>query len=121
MITTNKKLILYELNEVPLKLLELYSKISPLSNISYLLNQGNILKTTTSDIGELHPWSTWPTVHRGVTNEKHRINFINQDLTIAKKWPPIWEKLADKNLKGEITNREVLGIARSLYGTGLRA
>ena len=94
MVAPNKKLILYELNEVPLKLLKLYSEIRPHSNISYLINQGNILKTTTNDIGELHPWSTWPTVHRGVSNEKHKINFINQDLTIAKKWPPIWEKLA---------------------------
>ena len=85
MIKASKKLILYELNEVPLKLLELYSKIRPLSNISYLLHQGNILQTKTNDIGELHPWSTWPTVHRGVTNEKHNINFINQDLTIAEE------------------------------------
>ncbi len=94
MVASNKKLILYELNEVPLKLLKHYSEVRPHSNISYLLNQGNILKTTTDDKGELHPWSTWPTVHRGVTNETHKINFINQDLSIAKKWPPIWEKLA---------------------------
>ena len=98
MVFSKKKLILYELNEVPLKLLKLYSEIRPKSNISYLLNQGNILKTTTKDKGELHPWSTWPTIHRGVTNEKHKINFINQDLTKAKKWPPIWEILANNNV-----------------------
>ena len=98
MVAPNKKLILYELNEVPLKLLKLYSEIRPYSNISYLINQGNILKTKTNDKGELHPWSTWPTVHRGVTNETHKINFINQDLTIAEKWPPIWEKLAKRKV-----------------------
>ena len=98
MVASNKKLILYELNEVPFKLLKLYSEIRPNSNISNLINQGNILKTTTNDKGELHPWSTWPTVHRGVSNETHKINFINQDLTKAKKWPPIWEKLANKKI-----------------------
>ncbi len=98
MVRTNKKLILYELNEVPIKLIKLYSEIRPKSNISYLLKKGNILKTTTNDKGELHPWSTWPTVHRGVTNEKHKIYFINQDLTKAKKWPPIWEILANKKV-----------------------
>ncbi len=98
MIAPRKKLILYELNEVPLKLLRLYSEIRPYSNISSLLDRGNILKTTTNDKGELHPWSTWPTVHRGVSNEKHKINFINQDLKIAEEWPPIWEKLANKKV-----------------------
>ncbi len=98
MVVPNKKLILYELNEVPIKLIKLYSEIRPQSNISYLLKQGNILRTKTNDKGELHPWSTWPTVHRGVTNEKHKINFINQDLTKAKKWPPIWEILANNKI-----------------------
>ena len=50
MVAPNKKLILYELHEGPLKLLKLYSEIRPHSNISYLINQGNILKTTTNDI-----------------------------------------------------------------------
>ena len=25
-----------------------------------------------SDYGELHPWTTWPTLYRGVNNHKHR-------------------------------------------------
>ena len=36
------------------------------------------------DEGELHPWSTWPTVHRGVNNNLHKIRFINQDLKKCK-------------------------------------
>ena len=86
---------------MPLKLLKLYSEIRPIQIFVNLVNQGNILKTTTNDKGELHPWSTWPTVHRGVNNEKHKINFINQDLKIAEKWPPIWEKLAKKKFQLE--------------------
>ena len=55
-------------------------------------------KTITTDEGELHPWSTWPTVHRGVDNTIHQIKFINQDLSEAKPWPPIWEVLLGKNI-----------------------
>ena len=51
-------------------------------------------------IGELHPWSTWPTVHRGVTNETHRINFINQDLS-CRRMASDMGKLADKNVSIE--------------------
>ena len=98
MINSKKKLILYELNEVPIKVLEFYSKVRPRSNISYFLEKNKISKTITNDSGELHPWSTWPTVHRGVNNDIHQINFINQDLSQAKQWPPIWEKLAYKDI-----------------------
>ena len=48
----------------------------------------------TEDDGELHPWSTWPTVLRGVNNNIHNIRFINQDLRCSKFYKPIWEILA---------------------------
>ena len=60
-----KKLIIYELNEVPLKVLNKYIKNFPDSNFSYICKKGILKKTYTTDDGELHPWSTWPTVHRG--------------------------------------------------------
>ena len=46
----------------------------------------------------MHPWSTWPTLHRGVSNHLHGIKYINQDLNKAKKYPPIWEILVKNNL-----------------------
>lgn len=91
---SNNKLILYELNEVPMKLINLYSKIKPDSNLTSLIKNGKLRPTITHDVGELHPWSTWPTVHRGVNNNIHNIRFINQDLKCAKAWPPIWETIS---------------------------
>ena len=76
----NPKLLIYELNEVPRKLINLYIAQKKSSAIAKLIQEGNIYDTYTKDKGELHPWSTWPTVHRGVTNEFHKIQFINQDL-----------------------------------------
>ena len=42
-----------------------------------------------------HPWSTWPSLHRGVYNDKHGIKYINQDLTCAKEFKPIWQILSE--------------------------
>ena len=103
---STQKLIIYELNEVPVKVLKKYINNFPNSNLSYIYKNGIFHKTYTTDDGELHPWSTWPTVHRGVNNKIHQIRFINQDLDSAKKWPPIWEVL--------IQNKKTIGIFGSL-------
>ena len=79
-----RKIILYELNEVPKKLVDFYVNKNPNSALAFISNEGINLDTITMDEGELHPWSTWPTVHRGVNNNLHNIRYINQDLSIAK-------------------------------------
>ena len=92
----SKGLIIYELNEVPPKLLDFYISNFPASNLSKLVTKSKYFITHTRDEGELHPWSTWPTLHRGVTNKLHNIRFINQDLTKSSNYPPIWEVLLKK-------------------------
>ena len=64
-----RKLIIYELNEIPQKLLEDFILSRPNSSLSYIYKEGVFTKTISSDIGELHPWSTWPTFYRGVDNK----------------------------------------------------
>ena len=90
------KLIIYELNEFPRKLLNYYVKLKPYSNLSKLKKYGSVLNTFTTDKGELHPWSTWPTFYRGVDNTIHKITF-NQEREFDKKYPPIWEILLKIN------------------------
>ncbi len=94
MVNKKNKIIIYELNEVPRKLYDFYIKQFPNSTFSYFNKNGLVFNTFTKDNGELHPWSTWPTVHRGVYNFQHNIRFINQDLTIAKQFKPVWEILS---------------------------
>ena len=97
---TNKlpSLIFYELNEVPMKVVKSYIKSRKNSNIEKLA-QTFISTTVTQDQGELHPWTTWPTLHRGVCNKKHKIQFLNQDLSEAnKQYPPIWVYLLSKGI-----------------------
>ena len=94
-----QKLLIYELNEIPKKLLDDYIKQKPYSTLAYIFNNGLFRQTITSDCGELHPWSTWPTFYRGVDNSKHGIQFINQDKSYADiNYPSVWNILSRKNI-----------------------
>ena len=92
----NKSLIIYELNEIPKKVLENFIYKYPESNLAKLCIKDGYSETFTSDSGELHPWSSWPTFHRGVNSQKHKIKFLNQDISAANKFPPIWQKLREE-------------------------
>lgn len=92
--TPKRGILIYELNEVPWKVLDAYIKQRPASFLANKLGNCQALTTICKDEGELHPWSTWPTLHRGVSNSEHGIKFINQDKSCAEKFPPIWEILS---------------------------
>jgi hypothetical protein len=84
-------LILYELNEVPWRVFDWYVAHQPGSAFTKLARSATTFTTVTQDEGELHPWTTWPSLHRGVYNTKHNVRFINQDLAGADQYPPVWE------------------------------
>ncbi len=84
-------LVVYELNEVPWRVVDWYVARRPNSAFVRLLRGAHTLTTVTRDEGELHPWTTWPSLHRGAYNTAHGIKFINQDLSAAAAYPPIWE------------------------------
>jgi hypothetical protein len=65
-----------------------------------VLAKGKKYETYSEDQGHLSPWVTWPTVHRGVTNEKHFISDFGQDLNDQEKnYPAIWNTLANNGIK----------------------
>ncbi len=91
------KILFYELNEVPWRVVDIYIQKHPKSALASLLQNSLQLTTVTKDSGELHPWSTWPTVHRGVYNDTHKIHFLNQE--IATSYAPHWKIFAQAGLK----------------------
>lgn len=94
------KIILYELNEVPIRILDYYRKMRP--NSWFAKNYDNLKKfeTYSENPGHLSPWNTWPTLHRGVASDKHFISDFNQNLTdVNKEFPAIWQILAEENVK----------------------
>ena len=76
-----EKLLIYELNEIPERLLVDYISKKPYSTLAHIYENGLFRQTLSFDSGELHPWTTWPTFYRGVDNSKHVIQFINQEKT----------------------------------------
>ena len=103
------KIIFLELNEVPNPIfIESFSK----HKYNRSLKEFNFYPTISRANGHLSPWTTWATVHRGITDEIHGITDINQDIkNIDKSYPTIMSSLADKGLK--------VGVFGSLHSAGV--
>ena len=56
-----RKLIVLEINEVPYKVYDHFISKNPTSLLAKVLNESAQYITKSTDQGELHPWSTWPT------------------------------------------------------------
>lgn len=94
-----RPVLMYELNEVPWEVIDFYSLRNPGSCLADIVKISKCYTTCTVDVGELHPWVTWPTLHRGVDNTVHKIEFLNQDLSEASAYPPIWETASKAGLR----------------------
>jgi len=95
-----RKLIQFEINEVPWKVVNHYCTLKPQSTLATLLKVSYKYETITPDTGKLSPWITWPTFHRGVNNQKHSIADLNQEITeVNKTYPAVWELLKKYQIK----------------------
>ena len=95
-----KKVVFYELNEVPRRVLMDYTTANPQSALAQIVRQSDFYETVTEDKGHLSPWITWPTLHRGVTNEKHTIQNFGQELAeVNQEYPNYTELLARAGVK----------------------
>lgn len=95
----NKKIV-YELNEVPIRLFDFYANSFPNSAFAKLKLKSKLYKTITADVGSLSPWVTWPTMHRGVSNVDHEISDLGQNLEyVNNEFPSIFEHLSKMDVK----------------------
>jgi len=89
-----RKVILFELNEVPWRILDDYVGRNPGSVLARTLQRSRLYEAVCEDRGHLSPWTTWPSLHRGVNDEAHMIGDLGQDRTQAdQQYPPIWQLL----------------------------
>lgn len=103
-----KKLIVLEINEVPFKVYDHYISNNPSTRLTQILTSSAQYITKSTDKGELHPWSTWPTFYRGVDNAKHLIKDIGEDLKDRNShFPAVWDIL--------IKQKVSVGIFASLH------
>lgn len=91
----HRQFVFFELNEVPIRLVQHYAARHPGSAFASILARGRRWDTVTPDTGHLSPWITWPTLHRGVSSKEHKLLALGQDHSEAdSKFPPIWTLLA---------------------------
>jgi hypothetical protein len=91
----DRKIILFELNEVPMTIVDRFVKWQPTSTLARVLPRCHRYVTHAEDQTPLSPWTTWPTLHRGVADRKHSILEFGQDLNeIDREFPPVWQILA---------------------------
>jgi hypothetical protein len=94
-----RRIILFELNEVPWRIVDDYVAANPGSALARILPGARCYTSIAADRGHLSPWTTWPTLHRGVNDERHMIGNFGQDRTEADKlYPPIWEQLCNQGV-----------------------
>lgn len=95
MTTAARRLIVYELNEVPFKVVDYFIGSNPDHAFSRALGGAAQFIASTPDGGHLHPTTTWPTFHRGVPDFVHGISEFGFDLReVNEKFPQIWTLLA---------------------------
>lgn len=71
--------MLYELNEVPWSIVDLYIERNPGSAFAALLTRGRTYTTVNEDPAHLSPWRTWPTLHRSMYVADHGAYDLGQD------------------------------------------
>lgn len=73
------KVVLYELNEVPWEIIDLYVDRRPDSHLARMLPRSRCQTTHNGDPTHLSPWRTWPTFHTGLYTEDHNSFELGQD------------------------------------------
>lgn len=87
---TVQPVVVFELNEVPWRIIDWWVADHPDSAIAQLLPVSTQWTSVSPDEGHLSPWVTWPTVHRGVPNTVHGIGHFGQDTSHADDIAPTW-------------------------------
>lgn len=85
-----RPILLLEINEVPWRLLDRYLDHPELPALQRFFAHAQTRTTIAQDQGELSPWITWPTFHRGIPNSEHGIQFLGQE-PASFKGQPIWD------------------------------
>lgn len=74
-----RRVILYELNEVPWEIVDLYTDERPSSVLAGLMSRSHCLTTRNDDPVGLQPWRTWPTFHKSLYVDDHQSFDLGQD------------------------------------------
>ncbi len=90
-----RPVLLLEINEVPWRLIDLFKADARYCALDRFFRESSTFTNVAVDRGELSPWITWPTFHRGMTKEAHNVRHLGQDPT-SFRGTPIWEEFRNR-------------------------
>jgi hypothetical protein len=90
-----RPILLLEINEVPWRIIDRFWSDPEYPAVRRFFSGSLNLKNVAVDSGELSPWITWPTFHRGMAKEGHGILHLGQDPGTFRG-TPIWQEYRDR-------------------------
>jgi len=93
-----RRVILYEVNEVPWAIVDLYLACRSGSALEALLARGRSQTTHNGDPTHLQPWRTWPTFHTGLYSDEHNSFELGQDPSTFRG-ETIWDVAEARGLR----------------------
>jgi len=89
-----QKTIVFEINEVPLRIFRHFRKLSPGSNLDRLMGKSQVIETMALDVEEsfLYPSQTWASLNTGAPYAKHQIHWYNDPK--PREYPLYWKEIA---------------------------
>lgn len=95
-----RKIIVFEINEVPNRVIDSYINDNPSSHWASVTKRAARFIAATPDKIQLHPKLSWQTFHRGVPDHEHGYVEYNQTETNSEQnHPPVWELVKNAGKK----------------------
>ena len=92
-----RPVLLLEINEVPWRLVDLAVRSRRCPSLTAFFDRAATYTSISADEGELSPWITWPSLHRGLNNTEHGIKNLGQDISTFRG-TPLWEEYRKRGL-----------------------
>ncbi len=92
-----RPIILLEFNEVPWRVIDHCLTQDRYPHISRFFASARTYTSVSDDSGELSPWVTWPSLHRGMNNAAHGVKMLGQEPSTFSG-VPIWQEFRKAGL-----------------------
>jgi hypothetical protein len=99
-----QKAIIFEINEMPLRICRHFQKLRPGSNMDRLLNSSEVIETLALDVDPsfLYPSQSWASLNTGAPYAAHQIHWYNDPK--PEQYPLFWRTLAEKGFTVGMVN-----------------
>src|SRR5712692_2255650 len=104
-----QKLIVLEINEMPLRVFRQFQKLRPGSHVDQLIKSSQVIETLAQDVDQsfLYPAQSWASLNTGAPYAAHKIHWYNDPK--PDQYPLYWKTLANHGFS--------IGMVNSLHSS----